>query len=113
LAMEAEIVETLCMFERYFPLIFFHIMVHLTVYLGREARLGGPVYFRWMYPFERYVKVLKDFVRNTARLEGCIAECYLVEECIQFCNEFLKKTTNFLEKADINIEYENSSILKG
>ena len=51
--MEAEIVETLCMFERFFPPSFFDIMVHLTVHLGREARLCGPVHFRWMYPFER------------------------------------------------------------
>jgi len=51
--MEREVVETLCMFERCFPPSFFDIMVHLTVHLGREARLGGPVHFRWMYPFER------------------------------------------------------------
>lgn len=51
LVMEAEIVVTLYMFERFFPPSFFDIMVHL----GREARLGGPVHFRWMYPFERYV----------------------------------------------------------
>ncbi|XP_024011315.1 uncharacterized protein LOC112086578 [Eutrema salsugineum] len=70
LVMEAEIVETICMFERFFPPSFFDIMVHLTVHLGRETRLGGPVHFRWMYPFERYMKVLKDFVRNPARPEG-------------------------------------------
>jgi len=51
--MEAEVVETLCMFERFFPPSFFDIMVHLTVHLGREAKLCGPVHFRWMYPFER------------------------------------------------------------
>ena len=113
LAMEAEIVETLCMFERYFPPSFFDIMVHLTVHLGREARLGGLVHFRWMYPFERYIKVLKEFVQNTTRLEGCISECYLAEECIQFCNNVLKKTSNFQAKADKNIEYENNSILEG
>ncbi|KAG7559310.1 putative transposase Ptta/En/Spm plant [Arabidopsis thaliana x Arabidopsis arenosa] len=113
LTLEAEVVETLCMFETFFPPSFFDIMVHLTVHLGREARLGGPVHFRWMYPFERYMKVLKDFFRNTARPEGCIAECYLAEECIQFCNEFLKKTTNVQEKVDRNTEYDNSSILEG
>ncbi|XP_013608049.1 PREDICTED: uncharacterized protein LOC106314771 [Brassica oleracea var. oleracea] len=62
---------------------------------GREARLGGPVHFRWMYPFERYMKVLKDYVRNTARPEGCIAESYLAEECMK------------------NTEYESHSILEG
>ncbi|XP_056842958.1 uncharacterized protein LOC108829523 [Raphanus sativus] len=113
LVMEAEIVETLCMFERFFPPSLFDIMLHLTMHLGREARLGGPVHFRWMYPFERYMKVLKDFMRNPARPEGCIAECYLAEECIRFCSEFLKKTTNVQEKEERNMEYENNSILEG
>ena len=90
-AMEEKIVETLCMFEWFFPPSFFDIMVHLVVHLGREARLCGPVHFRWMYPFERYMKVLKDFVRNPARPEGCIAEAYLAEECVWFCSQFLKK----------------------
>jgi len=52
-------------------------------------------------------------VRNTARPEGCIAECYLAEECIQFCGEFLKKTTNVQESVDGNTEYESNSILEG
>lgn len=50
--LEDEVIETLCMLERYFP-PFFDIMVHLVVHLGREARLCEPVHFRWMYPFER------------------------------------------------------------
>ncbi|XP_013723380.2 uncharacterized protein LOC106427185 [Brassica napus] len=111
--MEAEIVETLCMFERFFPPSFFDIMVNLTVHLGREARLCGPVHFRWMYPFERHMKILKDFVRNHARPEGCIAEFYLAEECMQFCSEFLKKTTSVEEKLDMNTDYESQSILEG
>ncbi|BBN69108.1 hypothetical protein Prudu_755S000200 [Prunus dulcis] len=28
----------------------------------------------WMYPFERYMKVLKGYVQNRTRPEGCIAE---------------------------------------
>ncbi|XP_048611568.1 uncharacterized protein LOC125585897 [Brassica napus] len=111
--METEIVETLCMFERFFPPSFFDIMVHLVVHLGREARLCGPVHLRWMYPFERYMKVLKDFVRNPARPEGCIAEAYLAEECVRFCSEFLKKTTSYEEKRERNTEFESSSILEG
>ena len=53
LVMEADIIETLFLFERYFPPSFFDIMVYLTVHLGREAHVGGPAHFRWMYPFER------------------------------------------------------------
>ncbi|XP_010480840.1 PREDICTED: uncharacterized protein LOC104759628 [Camelina sativa] len=111
--MEHEVVETICMFERFFPPSFFDIMVHLTVHLGREVRLCGPVHFRWMYPFERYMKVLKDFLRNMATPEGCIAESYLAEECMRFCSDFLKNTTNADEKMERNTDYENCSILEG
>ena len=50
---------TLCLFEKYFPHSFFDIMVHLTVHVVRNVRLCGPIYLRWMYPFERFMKVLK------------------------------------------------------
>ena len=53
--LEEEVVETLCLLERWFPPSFFDIMVHLVTHIGREARLCGPVQFRWMYPFERLV----------------------------------------------------------
>ncbi|XP_024016362.1 uncharacterized protein LOC112089839 [Eutrema salsugineum] len=111
--MENEIVETICMFERFFPPSFFDIMVHLCIHLGREARLGGPVHFRWMYPFERHMKLLKDYVRNPARPEGCIAESYLAEECMQFCRDFLRKTTSVEGRQERNTEYESTSILGG
>lgn len=59
------------------------------------------------------MKVLKDYVRNPARPEGCIAEAYLAEECMRFCSQFLKNTTNVEEKPDRNKEFESSSILEG
>ena len=59
---QKDLVETLCLFEKYFPPSFFDIMIHLTVHLVREVQLCGPVYFRWMYPFERFMKVLKGYV---------------------------------------------------
>ncbi|KAL0539849.1 hypothetical protein IC582_024070 [Cucumis melo] len=73
-ALQEDIVMTLCNLEKYFPPSFFTIMVHLVVHLVREVKLCGPVYLRWMYPFERYMKVLKNFVRNRNRPEGCIVE---------------------------------------
>nr|XP_011459668.1 PREDICTED: uncharacterized protein LOC101299640 [Fragaria vesca subsp. vesca] len=41
----------------------------------------------WMYPFERYMKVFKGMVHNQTFLEGCIAECYIVEEEVEFLEE--------------------------
>lgn len=53
--MEHRIPKTLCQLEMIFPPGFFDSMEHLSVHLAHEARLGGPVQYRWMYPFERYV----------------------------------------------------------
>ncbi|XP_039130890.1 uncharacterized protein LOC120267286 [Dioscorea cayenensis subsp. rotundata] len=47
----------LCKLERIFPPSFFDSMEHLPIHLPYEARVGGPVQYRWMFPFERYVKV--------------------------------------------------------
>ncbi|KAL0536463.1 hypothetical protein IC582_025412 [Cucumis melo] len=63
-ALQEDIVMTLCNLEKYFPPSVSTIMVHLVVHLVREVKLCGSVYLRWMYPFERYMKVLKSFVRN-------------------------------------------------
>ncbi|KAL0553987.1 hypothetical protein IC582_007892 [Cucumis melo] len=86
---QQDVVETLCLLEKYFPPSFFTIMVHLCVHLVREAKLCGPIYLRWMYPFERYMKVLKSYVCNRNRPEGSIAEAHICEEAVEFCSEFL------------------------
>ena len=33
-------------------------MEHLTIHLPYEAKVGGPVQYQWMYPFEWYVLIL-------------------------------------------------------
>ncbi|XP_019154251.1 PREDICTED: uncharacterized protein LOC109150723 [Ipomoea nil] len=83
------IIVTLCQLEMYFPPSFFDVMVHLVVHLVREIRQCSPVYLRWMYPFERYMKVLKGYVRNRYRPEASIVESYIAEEVTEFCTEYL------------------------
>ncbi|KAE8691258.1 hypothetical protein F3Y22_tig00110890pilonHSYRG00294 [Hibiscus syriacus] len=59
-----------------------------------------------MYPFERYIKTLKGYVQNHHRPEGCIAECYVVEESLEFCSHYLKNMKpigNPHERADERI----------
>ncbi|KAL6129215.1 hypothetical protein ACLB2K_072568 [Fragaria x ananassa] len=60
-----------------------------NLHLLREVTLCGPVFFWWMYPFERYMKVFKGWVRSRRHPEGCIAESYVVEEAVEFCAEGL------------------------
>ncbi|XP_062114463.1 uncharacterized protein LOC133825550 [Humulus lupulus] len=92
--LELESAEIVYKLEEYFPPSFFDPMIHLVVHLAREFRLCGPVQFQWMYHFERYMKVLKGFVSNYARPEGCIANRYLDVECVRFCETFLKHNDN-------------------
>ena len=53
--LEDQIILILRKLEKIFPPAFFDVMVHLAIHLPREAKLGGPVQYRWMYPIERYV----------------------------------------------------------
>ncbi|XP_058202686.1 uncharacterized protein LOC131317134 [Rhododendron vialii] len=108
--LQSDLVITLCLFEKYFPPSFFDIMVHLTVHLVREVRLCGPVHFRWMYPFERYMKVLKGYVRNRNRPEGCIAESYIAEEGVEFCSDYLSGMDSIGVPVDRNTTFEDSAI---
>ncbi|XP_024046507.1 uncharacterized protein LOC112100875 [Citrus clementina] len=87
--MEEDIALTLCLLEKCFPPSFFDIMIHLTIHLVNEVRLCGPVYLRWMYPFERNMKGLKAYVRNRNNPEGCIAESYIAEEALEFCAKYV------------------------
>ncbi|KAL5575260.1 hypothetical protein UlMin_016959 [Ulmus minor] len=112
--LEEEVVETLCLLERWFPPSFFDIMVHLVTHIGREARLCGPVQFRWMYPFERYMMTLKRYVRNRSRPEGCIAMRYIADECVQFCSGLIKETIDVYQRQERNDEdVASNSILEG
>jgi hypothetical protein len=88
-ALQKEVVVTLCHLEMYFPPSFFDIMVHLTVHLIREIKMCGPVFLRYMYPFERYMGLLKGYVRNRYRPEGSIVRAYAAEEVIEFCTNYL------------------------
>ncbi|XP_042972746.1 uncharacterized protein LOC122304540 [Carya illinoinensis] len=87
--LQANIPIILCKLEMIFPPTFFDIMVHLAIHLPNEALLAGPVQYRWMYPFERYMGKFKRYVRNRAHPEGSIAEAYLHVECLTFCSMYL------------------------
>nr|CAH66657.1 OSIGBa0092J07.3 [Oryza sativa] len=79
-ALQNEVVQCLVSFELIFPPSFFNIMTHLLCHLVKEIRILGPMYLHNMFPFERYMGVLKKYVRNRARPEASIAKGYGTEE---------------------------------
>ncbi|XP_066334495.1 uncharacterized protein [Miscanthus floridulus] len=84
----------LCKLEKIFPPAFFDVMVHLAVHLPDEALLRGPVQYGWMYPIERRLGTLKNFVRNRAMLEGSIAEAYMASDTLTFCSRYMDDIDN-------------------
>ncbi|KAJ8761275.1 hypothetical protein K2173_001331 [Erythroxylum novogranatense] len=92
--LEHEIPVILCKLESIFPPSFFNCMEHLPVHLAHEEKLAGPVQYRWMYPFERYLHHLKKNVKNKARVEGSICNAYLVEEASTFCGHYFEPHVN-------------------
>jgi hypothetical protein len=59
-------------------------MMHLLVHLVEEISILGPVFLHNMFPFERFMGVLKKYIHNRARPEGSIAKGYGIEEVIEF-----------------------------
>ncbi|KAK5793237.1 hypothetical protein PVK06_034377 [Gossypium arboreum] len=93
---------TLCNLEKIFPHSFFTIMVHLVIHLRHEAILSGPVFYRWMYPIERFLSKLKSYCRNKHYPEGSITEGYLAEECMTFCSRYLEDAETRLNRPSRN-----------
>ncbi|GLU10523.1 hypothetical protein SLE2022_273170 [Rubroshorea leprosula] len=85
---EEKIVETICKLEKVFPPAFFDSMEHLAIHLPYEAKVGGPVQFRWMYPFERKMHDLKKTVLNKNHVEASICESNILSEISFFCSHY-------------------------
>ncbi|KAL0310350.1 UNVERIFIED_CONTAM: hypothetical protein Scaly_2937100 [Sesamum calycinum] len=72
----------LCNLEKIFSPAFFDSMEHLIVHLPYEARVEGPVQYRWMYPFERASGATKK--RWLSGPEWHIIETYLLTTVTQY-----------------------------
>src|SRR4051812_32308575 len=87
--LQIDVVQCLVSFELLYPPSFFNIMTHLLFHLVEEIRILGPVFLHNMFPFERFMGVLKKYVHNRARSEGSISMGHQTEEVIEFCVDFI------------------------
>ena len=87
--LQNDVIQCLVSFELVFPPSFFNIMTHLLVHLVEEIFILGPVFLHNMFPFERFMGVLKKYVRNRARPEGSIVKGYGNEEVIEFSIDYV------------------------
>jgi len=100
---------TLCKLEQVFPPGFFDSMEHLSVHLAYEAMLGGPVQYRWMYPFERFMGDAKRCVKNKAKVEGSICTAYTFKEANHFMSHYFIKSTLTLTNTQNEVDATSGS----
>ena len=79
----------MCLLEKHFPASILTSQVHLLVHIVDEVEIAGVVHTRWMFFLERFMKVLKGFVRQKTRPEGSMAEGWLAQESCVFISEYL------------------------
>lgn len=58
------------------------------MHLVDQVQLCGLVHLCWMYLLGRNMKLPKGYVYNHCCCEGCIAECYVAKETLEFCAEY-------------------------
>jgi hypothetical protein len=92
--LEKEIPVLLCKMEKIFPPSFFNPMQYLLIHLAYEDKVGGPVQYRWMYHIERALRYLNPMVGNRARIEGCIAESFMLKEVPYFSSVYFAEEHN-------------------
>jgi hypothetical protein len=77
------VAKSLCLLEIWFPPIF-NLTTHIIIQLLDELEICGLMGAKWCYPVERYLNVLKRYVRNRVRPK---AFGYMYDEVVGFCME--------------------------
>ncbi|VVA37538.1 PREDICTED: transposon, partial [Prunus dulcis] len=57
----------------------------------------------------RYMKVLKGYVQNRTRREGCIAERYIAEEAVEFCTQHLSDVSTVGVQSELEEDNHGAS----
>jgi hypothetical protein len=107
--------EALCLLEKVFPPTFMDVMSHLMIHLVEELYVCGPVHCRWMYPVERYMKTLKDYVRTYAKPEASMAEGYVMSETLGYCTEYMQRFTGTTRRVwdEKEEQFMNDEVVQG
>jgi hypothetical protein len=70
--------------------LFFDMQEHLMIHLVDQILTLGPLYLHSIFSYERFLAVLKAYVRNRAHLKGSIMEGYTTEEVVECCVDYIK-----------------------
>ena len=79
-------------------------MIYLVLHLSKGVMLGGLIYLRWMYPFEKFLKTIKEYVKYQGMSEG-----YLVDGTLTFCSMYLQGVETKFNQSNRNLDINTST----
>jgi len=80
------------------------------VHMAYDAKLGGPVQYRWMYPFERFMGDSKRAIKNRARVEISICVVYVHKETSYFFSHYFIDHVHVQTTTRNDVENERDSM---
>jgi hypothetical protein len=87
--LQDDLILVMCNLETIFLPSLFDLMPHLLIHIVHEMKYLGPMFFHQMYPFERFMTILKKYVHNRSRSEGCMVQGWTTEEVIEFAIDYM------------------------
>jgi hypothetical protein len=87
--LKAYMIETMCMLEMCFP-PFFDMQEHLMIHLVDQILTLGSLYLHSIFSYERFLAVLKAYMRNRTHTECSIMEGYTTEEVVECYVNYVK-----------------------
>ena len=91
-------IEIVCMIEKAFPTSILSTQIHILVHVVDEVAIAGIVHTQWMFYLEQFMKTLKAFVWQKARLEGSMAEGWLAQESCVWISEYMERVDKSMPK---------------
>jgi hypothetical protein len=87
--LQDNLILTICNLKTIFLPSFFDLMPHLLIHIVHEMKYLGPVFLHQIYPFKRFMTVLKEYVHNQSRSEGCMVQGWVTKEVIEFVVDYM------------------------
>ena len=95
--LQADIISILYKLKRIFPSRLFDVMAHLAVHMPCEIKVTDLVNYSWMYPIERSLCTMKQFVPKQSTTQWVY--------CRTICDDWIRDFLFEVSKWDWNLIY--------
>jgi hypothetical protein len=95
-----QIPHLMCEMKKYLPQTIFNAQEHYLKHQVEDIEKCGPVHTRSVWMAKRYLKTLKDLVRQRAHHEGSMVEGYMIYQTMVYITQYIPKIST-----SINVDH--------